>query len=203
MAEIDAALVKELREETGVGMMDCKRALQECGGDTDAATELLRKQGLAERDRRAGREAKEGLIEAYVHGEGKIGVLVEVNCETDFVARNTDFRTFAHDIAMQIAAASPAVALYVSRDEVPQQLVESESAIFKAQAMEEGKPENVAEKIIAGRLEKFFAAVCLLEQPFIKDPDKTIDQCLSELVGKIGENITIRRFVRFERGGSA
>mgnify|MGYP000250298938 CR=1 FL=1 len=189
--------VKELRERTGAGMMDCKKALTEANGDMEKAIEILREKGLAAAAKKAGRIAAEGIVEAYIHGNGRIGVLVEVNTETDFVARNEDFRAFVKDIAMQIAAANPQ---YVRREEVPSEVVEKEREILKAQAMNEGKPEKIVDKIVEGRLEKFYKEVCLLEQPFIKDPDKTVQDVLTEKIAVIGENINIRRFVRFEKG---
>ncbi|NLU52634.1 MAG: translation elongation factor Ts [Clostridiaceae bacterium] len=195
--EISASLVKELRELTGAGMMDCKKALQESNGNMEKAIEYLRENGLAKAAKKAGRLASEGIVEAYIHGGGRIGVLVEVNIETDFAAKNEEFRSFVKDIAMQIAAMSPQ---YVRREEVPAEVVEKEKEILKAQAMNEGKPEHIAEKMVAGRLEKFFNEVCLLEQPFIKDSDKTVEQVLKEKIALIGENINIRRFVRFEKG---
>ncbi len=194
---ITPALVKELRDKTGCGMMDCKRALEEVSGDINGAVELLRKKGLADMAKRAGRAANEGLVEAYVHGEGKIAVLVEVNCETDFVARNEDFRQFTHDVALQIAASSP---MFVSREDVPAELLEAEREIYRAQGLQEGKPANVVEKIIDGRVEKFYQTVCLLEQAFVKNPDITIQDHLGALVAKIGENINIRRFTRYQLG---
>ncbi|MCL4516013.1 MAG: translation elongation factor Ts [Firmicutes bacterium] len=190
-------MVKELRERTGAGMMDCKRALTETAGDMDKAITYLREKGLAAAAKKAGRIAAEGLVDSYIHLGGRIGVLVEVNCETDFVAKTDDFRAFVKDIAMQIAAAKPE---YVSREEVPQEVLEREKEIYRSQAKNEGKPDNVAEKIVAGRIEKYFKEACLLEQPFIKDPDLTIQQLLNGKIAKIGENILIRRFARFERG---
>lgn len=195
--DITAAMVKELRESTGAGMMDCKKALVETDGNMDKAVEALRKKGLATAAKKAGRIASEGLVEAYIHGGGRIGVMVEVNIETDFAAKNQDFKDFCHDVAMQIAAHSP---LYVRREEVPAETIEKEREILKAQAMKEGKPEAIAEKMVTGRIEKYFAEVCLLEQGFIKDPDKTVDQVLKEKIALIGENMNIRRFVRYERG---
>ncbi len=191
------ALVKELRDKTGCGMMDCKRALEETGADVDAAVDLLRKKGLADLAKRSERSTNEGIVDAYIHGEGNLAVLVEVNCETDFVARNDDFKQFAHDVAMQVAAASPQ---FVTRDEVPEELVKAEREIYRAQALQEGKPEKIVDKIIDGKVEKFFKTVCLMEQVFIKDQDKTIETHLGELVSKIGENISIRRFSRFRLG---
>ncbi|MGE5576419.1 MAG: translation elongation factor Ts [Syntrophothermus sp.] len=194
---ITAEMVKELRERTGAGMMDCKKALGETGGDMEKAVTYLREKGLAAAAKKAGRIAAEGIVDSYIHMGGRIGVLVEVNCETDFVAKTDEFREFVKDIAMQIAAAKPE---YVSREEVPQEVLEREKEIYRSQAKNEGKPDNVAEKIVAGRLEKFFKETCLLEQPFIKDPDITIQQLVSTKIAKIGENILIRRFARFERG---
>ncbi|WPX07967.1 translation elongation factor Ts [Anaerocellum danielii] len=194
---ITAEMVKELREKTGAGMMDCKKALEDAGGDMDKAIELLRERGLAKAAKKASRVAAEGIVESYIHGNGRIGVLVEINCETDFVARNEEFRQFAKDIAMQIAAANPK---YVSREEVPAEVIEKEKAILRQQALNEGKPENVVNRIVEGRLEKFFEEVCLLEQPWIKNPDMKIKDLLTEKIAKIGENIVIRRFARFERG---
>ncbi len=195
--EITAALVKELREVTGAGMMDCKRALVETEGNMEKALEALREKGLATAAKKAGRIASEGLIEAYIHGGGRIGVLLEVNIETDFAAKNQEFKDFCHDVAMQIAAHSP---LFVKREEVPADFIEKEKEILKAQAINEGKPANIAERMVAGRIEKYYAEVCLLEQGFIKDPDKTVEQVMKEKIAFIGENISIRRFVRFERG---
>lgn len=189
--------VKELRERTGAGMMDCKKALTEANGDMEKAIEILREKGLAAAAKKAGRLAAEGIVDAYIHGNGRIGVLVEVNCETDFVANNEEFREFVRDVAMQIAAAKPE---YVSREEIPAEVIEKEREIYRHQALNEGKPEKVVEKMVEGRLEKFFQEVCLLDQPFIKDSDKTIKQLLTEKIARIGENITIRRFARFERG---
>jgi elongation factor Ts len=194
---ISASLVKELRERTGAGMMDCKRALSEVNGDMEKAVELLREKGLAAAAKKAGRIAAEGIVDSYIHGDGRIGVLVEVNCETDFVAKTDEFKSFVKDMAMQIAASSP---LYVKREEVPQADIEKEREIIKAQALNEGKPEKVIDKIVDGRLEKFFKEVCLLEQPFVKDTDKSVMDVLTEKIATIGENINIRRFVRFERG---
>jgi len=195
--EISAEMIKNLREKTGCGMMDCKSALLEAKGDFEQAVDILRKKGIAAVARRAGRVAAEGLIDAYIHTGGKIGVLVEVNCETDFVARNIEFQAFVKDICMQIAASNPQ---YISRDEVPDGIVQHEKEILETQAQQEGKSEKAIEKIVEGRLEKFYAEVCLLDQPFIKDPKKTIKDLLGELAAKIGENIVIRRFVRFQLG---
>jgi len=194
---ITANMVKELRERTGSGMMDCKKALVESNGDMEKAIEYLREKGLATAAKKAGRIAAEGIVDAYIHGGGRIGVLVEVNIETDFAAKNEEFRSFVKDIAMQIAASNPQ---YVRREEVPEEVIEREKEILKVQARNEGKPANIAEKMVAGRIEKFYKEVCLLEQPFIKDTDKTVQDVLNEKIATIGENINIRRFVRFEMG---
>jgi elongation factor Ts len=194
---ISASLVKELRDRTGAGMMDCKRALAEKGGDIEKAATYLREKGLAAAAKKAGRIAAEGLIESYIHGAGRIGVLVEVNCETDFVALTDDFKVLVRDIAMQIAAAKPE---YVAREEVPAEVLEKERDILRAQAINEGKPEKIAEKMVEGRIEKYYKDVCLLEQPFVKDTNFTIQQLLTEKIAKIGENISIRRFTRYELG---
>ena len=193
---ITAAMVKELREKSGAGMMDCKKALTETNGDMDKAVDFLREKGLASVAKKSSRIASEGLVESYVHG-GRIGVLVEVNSETDFVAKNEEFQDFVKDIAMQIAAVAPK---YVSREEVPAEEVEHEKNILTEQARSENKPEHIIEKMVEGRLEKFYEEICLLDQDFIKDPDKKIQDILNDLIAKIGENIKIRRFVRFEVG---
>jgi elongation factor Ts len=194
---ISASQVKELRERTGAGMMDCKNALEEANGDMNKAIEILREKGLSAAAKKAGRIATEGVVESYIHAGGRIGVLVEINCETDFVAKTDAFKEFARDIAMQIAASSPK---YVRREDVPQEDLEKEREILRAQALNEGKPEKIVEKMVEGRLGKFYEETCLLEQQFIKDPDKTISQLLNEKVAQIGENISIRRFVRYELG---
>lgn len=194
---VSAALVKELREKCGAGMMDCKRALEETDGNLDEAVTLLRKKGMAAADKKSTRAANEGMVDSYIHAGGKIGVLVEVNSETDFVARNEEFRAFVHDVAMHIAAASPT---YVSREDIPEDVVAAEMDIYVAQARETGKPDNVLTKIAEGKLNKWFEQVVLLEQPFVKDPDKTIDALRRELVAKVGENIEVRRFSRFQLG---
>lgn len=194
---VNASAVKELRERTGAGMLDCKKALDETNGDVSKAIEFLREKGLAAAANKAGRTATEGTVESYIHAGGKIGVLVEINCETDFVGKTDQFKEFARDIAMQIAAANPR---YVRREEVPQEEVEKEKEILKAQALNEGKPEKIVEKMVEGRISKYYEEFCLMEQSFIKDPDKTISMMLNEKISKIGENITIRRFVRFELG---
>jgi translation elongation factor Ts len=195
--EITAALVKELRERTGAGMMDCKKVLVETCGDIEKAIDELRTKGLAKAAKKAGRVASEGVVVSYIHGKGRIGVMVEVNCETDFVGNTDEFRQLAYDIAMQIAAANPA---YLSREDVPAAELEHEREVLKAQAREEGKPEKVIEKMVEGRIEKYYKENCLLEQAFIKDPDKTIQALIHENVAKIGENITVRRFTRYELG---
>ena len=194
---ISAKMVQELREKTQVGMMDCKRALEEVNGDMEQAVELLRKRGIAKAEDRAGRVAKEGVITSYIHAGSKLGVMVEVNCETDFVARTDEFQAFAKDVAMHVAASAP---LSVSREDVDPEAVERERRIYREQALGEGKPEKVVDRIVDGRLEKYFQEVCLLEQPFVKDPDKTVKNLLTDLVAKCGENLTIRRFVRFVLG---
>lgn len=194
---VTAAMVKELREKTGAGMLDCKKALEESGSDMEKAIEILRKKGLAAAASKAGRIATEGLVESYIHGGGRIGVLVEVNCETDFVAKTDAFRDFVRDIAMQIAASNPR---YVGREDVNQADLDKEREFLKEQALNEGKPANIVEKMVEGRLSKYYEEFCLLEQQFIKDPDKSISELLNEKVSQIGENISIRRFVRFELG---
>ncbi len=194
---VPAVLVKELRERTGAGMMDCKKALSETGGDIEKAAIYLREKGLAAAAKKAGRVAAEGIVESYIHGAGKIGVLVEVNCETDFVAKTDDFKNLVRDIAMQIAAAKPE---YIRREEVPAEMINNEKEILRAQALNEGKPEKIVDKMVDGRIEKYFKDVCLLEQPFIKDTSLTVQQLLSEAVSRIGENISVRRFARYEMG---
>lgn len=195
--EITAAMVKELRERTGAGMMDCKKALQEVGGDLEKAIDELRTKGLAKAAKKAGRVASEGTIISYIHGGGRIGVLVEVNSETDFVAKTDEFKSLAYDIAMQIAASNPE---YISRDQVPEEVINHEKEVLRAQALEEGKPEKVIDKMVDGRIEKYFKEACLLEQPFIKDPDKTVLEIIQEQIGRMGENINVRRFVRYQLG---
>ncbi len=195
--EIPVSAVKELRERTGAGMMDCKRALIETNGDLEKAIEYLREKGLSSAAKKAGRIAAEGIVDSYIHMGGRIGVLMEVNCETDFAAKGDQFKELVKDLTMQVAAARPE---YVRREEVPVDVVEKEKAIYTAQAVNEGKPQAIAEKITVGRLEKFYKEVCLMEQPFIKDTDKTVEQVVKEAISKIGENISVRRFVRYERG---
>lgn len=197
MAEITAEMVKALREKTGVGIMECKNALNEAQGDSDKAVEILRKKGIAAASKKAGRTAVEGVVEAYIHAGSKIGVMVEINCETDFVARTQDFKIFAKDIAMQIAAASP---LYVSREEVPEDVVRKEKEIYAEQSKASGKPAAVIEKMVQGKLDKFYKEVCLLEQSYIRDPNVIIGDLLKSLIAKIGENIVIRRFSRYQIG---
>ena len=197
MTQITAQSVRMLRQKTGLGMMDCKKALQETGGDSEKAIEYLRKQGLSAVEKRASRDASEGLIQAYIHQGSRLGVLLEVNCETDFVARTDDFQEFAKDVAMHIAASQP---LAVDREGVPADAAERERAIFLEQAKNEGKPEHIAEKIVEGRMEKFYQENCLMEQVFVKNPDQTIGELVSEITAKIGEKITVRRFERFVLG---
>lgn len=197
MSEINPALVRELRERSGAGIMDCKRALAEVDGDIDQAFVSLRKKGLAAAAKKAGRTATDGQVGSYIHAGGKIGVLVEVNCETDFVARTADFQTLVKEVAMQIAASAPR---FVARDDVPPEVVEAERGISKAQAASSGKPAPVIEKIVDGKMEKFFAEACLLEQPYIKDPEKTVGQLITDAVARLGENVVVRRFARFQLG---
>jgi elongation factor Ts len=197
MTEISTEMVKQLREKTGIGMMDCKAALTESKGNFEEAIDVLRKKGLAAIARRAGRTAAQGIVDSYIHLGGKIGVLIEVNCETDFVAKSTDFQAFVKDLCLQVAAANPQ---YVNRDEVPDGIIDHEKEIISSQAKAEGKPDNAIEKIATGRLEKFYSEVCLLDQPFIRDQKIVIKDLLGELSAKIGENLVIRRFVRFQLG---
>ena len=194
---ITAEMVKQLRERTGAGMMDCKKALTDADGNTDKAIEILRERGLAAAAKKAGRIAAEGLVGSYIHDNGRIGVLVEVNIETDFAAANEEFKQFVKDIAMQIAAAKPE---YVKKEDVPTDILEKEMNILRVQARNEGKPEKIIEKMVEGRIDKYYKEVCLMEQPWIKDPDRTIKQLVTEKISTIGENINIRRFARFERG---
>ncbi|HOT93437.1 MAG TPA: translation elongation factor Ts [Anaerolineae bacterium] len=197
--EITTAMVKELRQATGVGILDCRKALEATDGDFDKAVDYLREKGLAKAAKRMDREAKDGLVHAYIHGGGRIGVLVEVNCETDFVARTDEFKALVNDIALQIAAMAPR---YVRREDIPAEVLEHEMQLYRTQAREEGKPEAVVERIAAGRLEKFYQEVCLLEQSFIRDEERTIDDLIKEQINKTGENIVLRRFARFELGES-
>jgi elongation factor Ts len=195
--DIDAGVVKKLREACGAGMMDCKMALVEAQGDMEEALKLLRKKGMASADKKSSRAANEGMIDCYIHPGAKVGVMIEVNCETDFVARNEEFRAFVHDVAMHVAAASPT---WVSREDIPQDVLDAELEIYAAQAKASGKPDGVVQKIAEGKLAKWYTEVVLLEQEFVRDPEKTIDTLRRELVGKIGENIEIRRFARFRVG---
>lgn len=197
MAEITAALVKELRERTGAGMMDCKKTLTEVNGDIEKAIDLLREKGLAAAAKKEGRIAAEGIVYSYIHGGGRIGVLLEVNCETDFVANTEDFKLFVRDIALHIAAAKPE---YLNTEDVPEEVLHHEKEILKAQALNEGKPEKIVEKMVEGRISKFYKEVCLMEQAFVKDPDKSIKDLVMEKTAKIGEKIVVRRFTRYELG---
>ncbi len=197
MAEITATMIKDLRERTGAGMSDCKKALVETSADMDKAIEYLRTKGLAKAAKKAGRIATEGVVSSYIHGNGRIGVLVEVNCETDFVARNQDFQTFVKEVSLQIAAMNP---LYVSAEDVPATAVDKERAIRRATALESGKPEKMVDKIVDGQLAKWKQEICLLDQPWVKDDKKTIGALQQDLVAKIGENVRVRRFVRYELG---
>ena len=196
--EITSKMVKELRDKTNAGMMDCKKALSETGGDMEKAVDLLRQKGLAVAQKRAGRATSEGTIQTYVHAGGKLGVMVEVGCETDFLAKTDSFIDFAKNIAMRIAAVNP---VSIAREDVPGELVEREREIFKKQALESGKPENIVDKIVSGKMEKFYSEVCLMEQKYVKDPDLSIQDLLNEIVASLGENITIKRFCRFQVGG--
>lgn len=193
----NATLVKELREKTGAGILDCQKALVESGNDIEKAIEHLRQKGLAAAQKKAGRETNEGLISAYIHPGSRIGVLLEVNCETDFVARNEEFQAFVKDLALQIAAASPR---YVKREDIPAEVIEKEKAIYRAQCKEMGKPEPAWDKIVQGKIEKFYEESCLLDQAFIKDPTVTIKDMLAQKIAKIGENISLRRFTRYQLG---
>lgn len=200
MSEVNAAAVRDLRDKTGAGMLDCKKALTESGGDVDKAVVILREKGLAAAQKKSARSASQGMVGSYIHAGGKIGVLIEVNCETDFVARTDLFQDLVKDLAMQVAAANPR---YVRREEVPAEIVESERAIYRTQAAGTGKPANVVEKIVDGKVEKFFADVCLLEQAFIKDDKRTVGQLVTDSIARIGENVVVRRFARFQLGDSA
>lgn len=195
--KITSQMVKELRDKTAAGMMDCKKALGETDGDMEKAVDLLRKKGLAVAAKRAGRATSEGVIETYIHAGGKLGVMVELGCETDFVAKTDGFLAFARDIAMHIAAVAPVA---ITREEVPEAVVAREKDIYVQQALESGKPENIVEKMVGGKLEKFLSEICLLEQKYVKDPDMTIQDMLTDLIGKMGENISIKRFARFQVG---
>lgn len=196
---VSTSKIKELREKTGVGIMDCKTALKECDGDINKAIDYLRKKGIATAKKRGSRTTSQGQVMSYIHAGGKIGVLVEVNCETDFTGKNEDFAIFVKDLAIQIAATSPVA---IDRESIPQDILEKEREIYATQAKESGKPEKVIEKIVEGKLKKFFAEACLLEQPFVKNPDITIQDLMNEMIAKTGENIVMRRFVRFQLGES-
>lgn len=195
--QITAQMVKDLREITNAGMMDCKKALIETGGNTDEAIKYLREKGIAKAAKKADRETKEGLIGSYIHQGGKIGVLIELNCETDFVAKTDDFKSLMKDLSMQVAATDPR---YISRDDIPEEVIQEEKNIYIEQAKQTGKPQNVSEKVAEGKLNKFFSEVCLLEQPFIKDAEHTVEDIIKLVIAKIGENITISRFVRYQVG---
>ena len=197
MSQVSAQQVRELRERTGAGMLDCQKALTQAAGDMEKAIQILREKGLATAQKKAARVASQGLVASYIHAGGKIGVLIEVNCETDFVARTPEFQELVRDLAMQVAAANPR---WVRREEVPAAVVEAERNIYRAQAAASGRPAHVVDKIVEGKLEKFFSETCLLEQPFIKDPDRTVHQLVTDAVARIGENIVVRRFARFQLG---
>lgn len=197
MAEVTASMVKELRYQTGAPIIDCKNALNETDGNVDKALEVLRIKGVAKASKKAGRETHEGIITSYIHGGGKIGVMVEINCETDFVARNEEFQGVAKELAMQIAANNPK---YITRDEVPDEEIEKEKNILKAEVVESGKSEDMAEKIVEGKINKYYEEVCLLEQPYIREPKTKVGDLLKSLIAKIGENIVIKRFVRYQLG---
>jgi len=197
MSEITAQMVKELRDTTGAPFIDCKKALEEVSGDLDKALDILKIKGVAKASKKVGRDTPEGTVTSYIHAGGRIGVMVEINCETDFVAKNEEFQAFAREVAMQIAAANPK---YISKEEIPESELEREKEVMKAQAIESGKPANIAEKIVEGKLEKFFEEVCLLNQTYIRDSKVKIDDLLQALIAKIGENIKVRRFTRFQLG---
>ena len=199
-ATVTAAMVKELRERTGAGMMDCKRALVETGADVEAAIDALRKKGLASAAKKAGRATSDGLVVSYIHAGGKIGVLLEINCETDFVARTDDFQQLAHDLSLHIAASQPR---FIGRDEVTADVLEREKAIHREQAIESGKPEHIVDRIVEGRMSKFFGENCLLEQPFVKDGDLKVEDVLKQAIAKLGENMRICRFARFQLGADS
>ena len=198
--KITSQMVKELRDKTNAGMMDCKKALGETEGDMEKAIDFLRQKGLAVAQKRSGRSTSEGMVHTYIHSGGKLGVMVEVNCETDFVAKTDDFQNFAREIAMHVAAMNP---IAVRREEISEDMVAREAEIYKKQAIDSGKPENIAEKMVTGKLDKYFAEFSLLEQKFVKNPDLTIQDLLNELIAKMGENITIKRFARFQVGSDA
>lgn len=200
MSTISAQQVKELREKTGSGLMECKKALQEADGNVDEAVSILRKKGQATAEKKAGRSTSEGAVSSYIHPGGRVGVLIEVSCETDFVANTDEFKALVHDIAMQVAAASPSHARWVRRDEVPEDALDKERDILQSQAEAAGKPANIVEKIVEGKLAKFYAENVLMEQPFIKNPDQSVDEYLKSKVALLKENILVRRFIRYERG---
>jgi elongation factor Ts len=197
MSDISAEEVKRLRERTGAGMMDSKKALQEAGGDMDRAVEILRERGLASAQKRAGRSATQGLIDSYIHHNNTVGVLVEVNCETDFVAKTEEFRRLAREVALHIASAMPQ---WVTRDEVPEEILETERRIYEAEARQKGKPDNALDRIVDGKLQGFFKTTVLLDQPFVKEPEKTMQQLVEEVSAKVGEKVAVRRFVRYKLG---
>ena len=199
-ATVTAGMVKELRERTGAGMMDCKKALVETGGDLEASIDALRKKGLASAAKKAGRTTSDGLVKSYIHAGGKIGVLLEINCETDFVARTEDFQQLAHDLSLHVAASQPR---FIGRDEVTDDVLEREKRIHREQALESGKPEQIVERIVEGRMSKFYAENCLLEQPFVKDTDRKVEDVLKAAIAKLGENMRICRFARFQLGGDS
>jgi elongation factor Ts len=197
MTDISAEEVKRLRQRTGAGMMDSKKALQEAGGDVDRAVEILRERGLASAQKRAGRSATQGVVDAYIHHNNTVGVLVEVNCETDFVAKTDEFRRLARDVALHIASAMPQ---WVTRDEVPEEILETERRIYEAEARQKGKPDNALDRIVEGKLQGFFKTTVLLDQPFVKEPEKTVQQLVDEVSAKVGEKVAVRRFVRYKLG---
>jgi elongation factor Ts len=197
MSTINAKMVMQLREKTGAGIMDCKEALTECNGDMNTAVDFLRKKGLATAAKRSGRSMTEGVVQSYIHMDGKLGVLVEVNCETDFVAKNDDFNAFAKNLAMHIAATNPVA---IRPEDVPEEIINKEKEIYRAQVLEMGKPEKIADKIVDGKLQKYFSESCLLNQAYVRDPDMTIQDFLNDMIAKIGENISIKRFARFRIG---
>jgi elongation factor Ts len=192
-------MIKELREKTGAGVLDCRQALRDCSGDFEAATEQLREEGLAAVAKRADREASEGLIETYTHIGSRVGVMLEMNCETDFVARTEDFQVLTHDMALHIAAASPR---YMTREEIPEDVIEGQKEAYRAEALAEGKPEHIVDRIVEGRMEKFFQDICLMEQPFIRDDEITVEDLFNDALAKLGEKIVLRRFARYELGES-
>ena len=195
--EISAKMVKELREKTGAGIMDCKKALKECDGDLEKAADYLKKKGIADASKKSSRVAAEGAIGSYIHMGGKIGVIIEVNCETDFVAKTDEFKELVHNLAMQVAASNP---LYVRREEVPADVIEKEREVYRTQALESGKPEKIVDKIVDGKIDKYFSEICLMEQKYIKDTDKTVEEIIKETIAKTGENIVVRRFTRYVLG---